>query len=68
MKISKLIEMLGNAQQQHGDLSVHFLGGGAEITSNEVIFVQSGAPPIPGPVTGPHLFEPDRLVIKGISL
>ena len=68
MKVSKLIESLQQAQNTYGDLPIHFFNGVGEFSPQEVTMVKAGASVQIGKATGPHILEPDRLVITGFNL
>ncbi len=69
MRISKLIELLQKAANEHGDLPIHYLANGAEYSPAEVKLAKAGTSAAQvGAITGPHQFEPDRLVISGHRL
>lgn len=69
MKVSKFIELLQKAQEEHGDLPIHYLANGGEYSPADVKLAKAGTSAAHiGAVTGPHQFEPDRLIVSGNNL
>jgi hypothetical protein len=67
MKISELISALQSEQKLHGDLTVNF-GNGIEYKITGVQHVAAKTSNNPAPAHGPHLSQPERLVITGKSI
>jgi hypothetical protein len=67
MKISELIEKLKELKREHDDVPVNFDGENCECAVTEVQFVRNGeSAKVFG--KGPHLFQPDRIVLLGESI
>lgn len=67
MKTSGLITALQAELKKYGDLDVHF-GNGIEYKITGVQHVAAKASNNPAPAHGPHLSQPERLVITGQSI
>jgi hypothetical protein len=67
MKTLELITALQAEATKHGDLPVNF-GNGIEYEISGVQHVAAKMSNNPAPAHGPHLSQPDRLVITGKSI
>jgi len=64
MKLSGLITALQAEQTKYGELEVHFANGN-EHNVTGIKFVDAKKSANPASATGPHEFQPKRLVITG---